>query len=172
MDSRLTQFDELAGTDGCTRPPYRKLSQWLAETPPELLASRREQAELLFRRIGITFAVYGAQEATERLIPFDILPRIISRSEWTALEKGLIQRVAALNAFLADIYGAGEILKAGIVPADLFYRNPAYFPEMAGRRAPYDIYVHIAGVDIVRTDDQGFFVLEDNARTPSGVSSC
>ena len=170
MDSRQTQFDELAGANGRTRAPYRKLSQWLADTPPELLASRREQAELLFRRIGITFAVYGAQEATERLIPFDILPRILSRREWTALEKGLIQRVAALNAFLADIYGAGEILKAGIVPADLVYSNPAYCPDMAGRRAPYDIFVHIAGVDIVRTDDQGFFVLEDNARTPSGVS--
>ncbi len=170
MDSRIAQFDELAGVDGRTRAPYQKLSQWLAETPPELLASRREQAELLFRRIGITFAVYGAQEATERLIPFDILPRILARSEWTALEKGLIQRVAALNAFLADVYGAGEILKAGVVPAELVYRNPAYCPEMAGRRVPHDIFVHIAGVDIVRTDDHGFYVLEDNARTPSGVS--
>ncbi|PPD43900.1 MAG: hypothetical protein CTY15_08635 [Methylocystis sp.] len=170
MDHRVTQFDEMDGVDGATRPPYHKLSQWLAGTPPELLASRREQAELLFRRIGITFAVYGAQEATERLIPFDILPRIIARSEWSALEKGLVQRVTALNLFLKDIYGAGDILKAGVVPSELVYRNPGYCPEMAGRRVPHDVYCHIAGVDIVRTDDHGFYVLEDNARTPSGVS--
>lgn len=170
MDHRVTQFDEMRGADGVIRAPYQKLSQWLAGTPPELLASRREQAELLFRRIGITFAVYGAQEATERLIPFDILPRIIARSEWSALEKGLAQRVTALNLFLKDIYGKGDILRAGKVPSELIYGNPGYCPEMAGRRAPHDVYVHIAGVDIVRTDDHGFYVLEDNARTPSGVS--
>ncbi len=170
MDLRVTQFDEMGGSNGATRSPYQKLAQWLAGTPADLLASRREQAELLFRRIGITFAVYGAQEATERLIPFDILPRIIARSEWAALERGLVQRVTALNLFLKDIYGPGEILRAGKVPAELVYRNPGYCPEMAGRRAPHDVYVHIAGVDIVRTDDHGFYVLEDNARTPSGVS--
>jgi uncharacterized circularly permuted ATP-grasp superfamily protein len=170
VDQLIRQFDEMGGANGATRAPYQKLSQWLAATPPELLASRREQAELLFRRIGITFAVYGAQEATERLIPFDILPRIIARSEWSALERGLVQRVTALNLFLKDVYGAGEALKAGVVPRELVYRNPGYCPEMAGRRVPHDIYVHIAGVDIVRTDDHGFYVLEDNARTPSGVS--
>ncbi len=170
MDQRVTQFDEMGGLDGAIRAPYRKLSQWLAGAPAELLASRREQAELLFRRIGITFAVYGAQEATERLIPFDILPRIIARSEWTALEKGLVQRVTALNLFLKDIYGKREILAAGKIPSDLVYRNPGYCLEMADRRVPHDVYVHIAGVDIVRTDDHGFYVLEDNARTPSGVS--
>jgi len=164
------QFDEMGGMNGATRAPYEKLEKWLKGTEPALLASRRAQAELLFRRIGITFAVYGAQEATERLIPFDILPRIIARAEWAELEKGLIQRVEALNLFLADLYGPAEILKAGVVPTDLVYRNPAYRPEMAGRRAPHDIYVHIAGVDIIRTDDDGFYVLEDNARTPSGVS--
>jgi uncharacterized circularly permuted ATP-grasp superfamily protein len=170
VDLRVTQFDEMGGADGATRVPYQKLAQWLAGVPKELLASRREQAELLFRRIGITFAVYGAQEATERLIPFDILPRIIARSEWSALERGLVQRVTALNLFLKDIYGAGEILRAGKVPAELVYGNPGYCPEMAGRRVPHDVFVHIAGVDIVRTDDHGFYVLEDNARTPSGVS--
>ena len=164
------QFDEMTGTTGTIRAPYERLSQWLGAVEPDLLASRRAQAELLFRRIGITFAVYGAQEATERLIPFDILPRIISRSEWAALEKGLIQRVKAINLFLADLYGGGEILKAGIVPSELVYRNPDYRPEMAGRRVPHDIFVHIAGIDIVRTDDGAFLVLEDNARTPSGVS--
>jgi uncharacterized circularly permuted ATP-grasp superfamily protein len=170
VDLRVAQFDEMGGADGATRVPYQKLAQWLASAPPELLASRREQAEFLFRRIGITFAVYGAQEATERLIPFDILPRIIARSEWSALERGLVQRVTALNLFLKDIYGAGEILKAGKIPAELVYGNPGYCPEMAGRRVPHDVFVHIAGVDIVRTDDHGFYVLEDNARTPSGVS--
>ncbi|HYA79930.1 MAG TPA: circularly permuted type 2 ATP-grasp protein, partial [Methylocystis sp.] len=164
------QFDEMNGTRGASRAPYEKLAQWLSHTPPSLLASRRDQAELMFRRIGITFAVYGAQEAAERLIPFDILPRILSRGEWTTLEKGLIQRVKALNLFLADLYGAGEAIKAGVVPAELVYRNPGFCPEMFHRRAPHDIFVHIAGVDIVRTSDDGFYVLEDNLRTPSGVS--
>jgi len=163
------QFDEMSGTTGATRPPYEKLAQWLARTPLDFLSSRRAQAELLFRRIGITFAVYGAQESTERLIPFDILPRIIARAEWIQLEKGLIQRVRALNLFLADLYGAGEIMKAGVVPSELVYRNPGFRPEMAGWRVPHNVYVQIAGIDIVRTDD-GFYVLEDNARTPSGVS--
>ena len=164
------QFDEMTGSTGLTRPPYHEVSKWLAATDPKLLDSRREQAELLFRRIGITFQVYGEHAETERLIPFDILPRILSRSEWTRLERGLIQRVKALNMFLKDIYGAGEAVRAGIIPADLIYQNPSYCPEMAGRHTPHDIYVHIAGVDIVRTDDEDFYVLEDNARTPSGVS--
>ena len=166
----MIQFDEMSGASGMTRQPYRELSKWLSVTDPKLLAARREQAELLFRRIGITFAVYGAQEAAERLIPFDILPRILSRSEWTRLERGLVQRVTALNLFLKDIYGAGEAIRAGVIPGDLVYRNPGYCPEMAGRGTPHDIFVHIAGVDIVRTDDEDFYVLEDNARTPSGVS--
>jgi uncharacterized circularly permuted ATP-grasp superfamily protein len=164
------QFDEMGGLNGSTRAPYEKLAQWLATADAEFLAARRAQAELLFRRIGITFAVYGEHESTERLIPFDILPRIIARSEWTVLEKGLIQRIRTLNLFLADLYGPGEILKAGVVPSELVYRNPSFRPEMAGRRPPRDIYVHIAGIDVVRTDAESFYVLEDNARTPSGVS--
>jgi uncharacterized circularly permuted ATP-grasp superfamily protein len=163
-------FDEMTTAAGDIRAVYRRVAQWLEQSPPELLASRRHQAELMFRRIGITFAVYGDQDATERLIPFDIIPRVLSRSEWTRLEKGLIQRVTALNAFLADLYGKGEILKAGIVPSDIIYRNPAYRPEMAGRPVPHNIYVHIAGIDVVRVDENDFYVLEDNARTPSGVS--
>ncbi len=163
------RFDEM-GAPGAVRAAYARLAQWLDGTPPELLASRRRQAELLFRRIGITFAVYGDKEATERLIPFDIVPRILARSEWERLEKGLIQRVRALNMFLADVYGARDILRAGIVPTDLVYRNPGYRPEMAGRRVPHDVYVHIAGVDVIRIDADDFYVLEDNARTPSGVS--
>ncbi len=164
------QFDEMRGANGAVRAGYAGLAQWLSATSPELLETRRQQAELLFRRIGITFAVYGAETSLERLIPFDILPRILTRSEWLRLEAGLKQRVRTLNLLLADLYGPGEILKAGIIPDELVYRNPAYRPEMAGRRVPHDVFVHIAGVDVVRTDEQGFYVLEDNARTPSGVS--
>ena len=150
----MIQFDEMSGISGQTREPYERLSQWLTTVDPQLLAARRDQAELLFRRIGITFAVYGSQQATERLIPFDILPRIISRSEWIMLERGLIQRVTALNMFLKDIYGDGEILKAGIVPSDLIYRNPGFCTEMFGRRVPHDVFVHIAGVDVVMIIDR------------------
>ncbi len=162
-------FDEM-GPPPAVRDAYQRLQAWLETTPPELLASRRRQAEILFRRIGITFAVYGDKESTERLIPFDILPRIISRAEWTHLETGLVQRVKALNAFLGDVYGAGDIVRAGVVPSDLIYRNPGYRPEMAGVRPSRDVYVHIAGIDVIRVDDKDFYVLEDNARTPSGVS--
>jgi uncharacterized circularly permuted ATP-grasp superfamily protein len=163
-------FDEMTLADGATRAVYGKVARWLAETPGELLASRRAQAELLFRRIGITFAVYGDKDAAERLIPFDIVPRVLGRSEWTRLEAGLRQRVKALNHFIADVYGAQEILKSGIVPSDIVLGNPCYTPEMAGQRVPHDIYVQIAGIDIVRIDEGDFYVLEDNLRTPSGVS--
>ena len=163
-------FDEMKGHDGGVRAPYDELARWLKEVPPDILDYRRREAELLFRRIGITFAVYGEADSTERLIPFDVIPRIISGSEWRILEKGLTQRVKALNMFIKDIYGAREILRAGIVPDDLMFRNPAFRPEMSSQRVPHDIYVHIAGIDIVRVDADTFYVLEDNARTPSGVS--
>ncbi len=163
-------FDEMKGTNGGVRPAYGELSRWLSDVPPDVLAHRRREAELLFRRIGITFAVYGEADAQERLIPFDVIPRIMSGAEWRLLEKGLTQRVKALNAFIQDIYHAREILRAGIVPDDLVFRNPAFRPEMSGQNVPHDIYVHIAGIDIVRVDAETFFVLEDNARTPSGVS--
>ena len=163
-------WDEMTGGAGDIRTVYARIDQWLRDTPPDILVARRSQAELLFRRIGITFAVYGSKDASERLIPFDIIPRVIAQKEWSLLEKGLIQRVKAINAFLTDIYGAREILRAGIVPSDLVFRNPHFRPEMAGRRAPHDIWVHIAGIDIVRTGENEFYVLEDNARTPSGVS--
>ncbi len=163
-------FDEMTRSDGHGRAVYTRLANWLAQVPPGLLASRRSQADLLFRRIGITFAVYGDKEATERLIPFDLVPRLISRSEWSKVEKGLIQRVRALNMFLADLYGPREVLAAGIVPSDLIYRNAYFRPEMVGVKVPHDVYVHIAGIDIVRLDEDDFYVLEDNARTPSGVS--
>ena len=168
--AELSFFDEMSAGSPTARPLYRHIERWLAETPPEILAARRAQAEFMFRRIGITFGVYGDKDAAERLIPFDIIPRLISRAEWTRLEAGLIQRVNALNMFLRDVYGPGAILKEGLVPPDLILRNPCYRPEMIGRRPPHDVWVHIAGIDIVRIDGDDFYVLEDNARTPSGVS--
>jgi len=166
----MTAFDEMQGTNGGVRTPYTELGRWLGEVPPDVLDYRRKEAELVFRRIGITFAVYGEAEAQERLIPFDVIPRILANNEWRTVERGLAQRVKALNLFIKDIYGAREILRAGVVPEDLIFRNPAFRPEMNGQKVPHDIYVHIAGIDIVRVDADTFYVLEDNARTPSGVS--
>jgi uncharacterized circularly permuted ATP-grasp superfamily protein len=163
-------FDEMKGQDGSVRPAFSALARWLEEVPPDVLDYRRREAELIFRRIGITFAVYGEADAQERLIPFDVIPRIMSGAEWRLLENGLTQRVKALNAFIKDIYNEREILRAGIVPDDLIFRNPAFRPEMSGQKVPHDIYVQIAGIDIVRVDAETFYVLEDNARTPSGVS--
>ncbi len=163
-------FDEMTKSDGAVRAIYGKVAQWLADCPAELLASRRAQAELMFRKIGITFAVYGDKDAAERLIPFDIVPRMLGRTEWTRLEAGLIQRVKALNLFLADVYGKQEILKCGLVPEDLILNNPCFQKEMLGQKIPHNIYVHIAGIDVVRIDEDDFYVLEDNLRTPSGVS--
>src|ERR1700742_4149423 len=145
-------FDEMTQPDGAPRGVYQRMDRWLRSADPALLASRRSQAELMFQRIGITFSVYGDKAATERLVPFDIIPRIIGRSEWTRLEAGLVQRVKALNLFLADIYGAQEVVRAGILPADIVYRNPHFRPEMAGRRIPHDVYVHVAGIDVIRVD--------------------
>jgi uncharacterized circularly permuted ATP-grasp superfamily protein len=163
-------FDEMTLPDGSNRPGYAFLKQWIDNTSPESLSHRRIEAELLFRRIGITFAVYGQNEAEERIIPFDIIPRVMTRNEWERLSRGLEQRVRAINLFLADLYGPAEILKAGVVPEDLIYQNPNYRPEMVGLKLPHNVYVNIAGIDLVRTGEDDFYVLEDNARTPSGVS--
>ncbi len=121
-------FDEMNGPGGELRPAYQELSRWLQETPPETLEYRRQEAELLFRRIGITFAVYGDSEAQERLIPFDVIPRIMSAREWGVLEKGLTQRVRALNMFLGDIYHNRDILRAGIIPDVLIFQNMVFRP--------------------------------------------
>jgi uncharacterized circularly permuted ATP-grasp superfamily protein len=163
-------FDEMTGVDGASRPPYGELSRWLAEIPSDVLDYRRREAELLFRRIGITFSVYGEADAQERLIPFDVLPRILSAAEWDLLRTGLEQRVKALNLYIKDIYGRRDILRAGHIPEDLVFQNPVFRPEMNGQKVPHDIYVHVGGIDIVRVDAETFYVLEDNARTPSGVS--
>lgn len=165
-----TPFDEMTNADASVRAPYHILEEWLKEQPPQALGLMSADAEALFRRLGITFAVYGSDQGTEKLIPFDIIPRIISAMEWRRLSKGIEQRVRALNAFLYDIYHRQEILKAGRVPEKLILNNSAFCPEMMGLDPARGVYSHIIGVDIVRTGPDDFYVLEDNLRTPSGVS--
>lgn len=166
----MVAFDEMNPADGRLREPYLGYDGWFRSQDPARLTGKMQDAESVFRRTGITFAVYGEQEAAERLIPFDIVPRIISGSEWRRLTQGIEQRVQALNAFLDDIYHRQEILRAGRIPRELIAANEAFLPEMIGVRPPAGVYTHIIGVDIVRTAENEFFVLEDNARTPSGVS--
>ena len=164
-------FDEMWGEGrGAERQCYAGLAAFLAGVEPSLLAARRSQVELFFRRIGITFAVYGDPDSAERLIPFDIVPRILTRAEWTRLERGLIQRVAALNAFLADVYGARECVRAGIIPEELVLLNPALRPESLGHHPVAGVWAHVAGIDLVRIGEDDWRVLEDNVRTPSGAS--
>jgi uncharacterized circularly permuted ATP-grasp superfamily protein len=153
-----------------TREHYREFATWLSQQPAETIERKRAEADILFRRVGITFAVYGDDAGTERLIPFDIIPRIIPATEWAQLEAGLVQRVTALNMFIHDIYHDQNIIKAGIIPAEQIYKNAQYRPEMQGISVASDIYAHIAGVDIVRAGEGEFYVLEDNLRVPSGVS--
>ncbi len=160
------------------RDHYKIYDQWLARQPGDMMAKRREEAELIFRRVGITFAVYGEKDedgsGTERLIPFDLIPRIIPAHEWAALEKGLVQRVTALNRFIHDVYHGQEIVKAGVIPADQIANNAQFRPEMMGVDVAGGIYSHISGIDIVRAanakGEGEYYVLEDNLRVPSGVS--
>ncbi len=166
----MKPFDEMLHHGGGVRQPYDLLKQWLDGQAQGKLLQKTKDAESVFRKTGITFAVYGDAEAAERLIPFDIIPRIISGQEWRRLSQGIEQRVMALNAFLDDIYHRQEIVRAGRVPKELVVNNEAFLPEMIGFRPPGNVYTHIIGVDIVRTAENQFYVLEDNARTPSGVS--
>lgn len=163
-------FDEMNGFGGGVREPYAALASWLGTQRVEDLKKKSAEAEALFRRTGITFAVYGDAEAAERLIPFDMIPRIISAAEWRRLAAGIEQRVKALNAFMYDVYHRQEIIRAGRIPAELVIQNSAFVPEMIGVEPPLGIYSHIIGVDLVRTGENEFYVLEDNTRTPSGVS--
>ena len=163
-------YNEMVDTNGGVRAHYQGYEQWLRETPPERVARKRAEADLAFHRVGITFAVYGEEAGKERLIPFDIIPRIIPASEWKAMQAGLRQRVTALNMFLHDVYHGQEILKAGKIPAEQVLNNTQYRPVMQGVDVPGGIYAHIAGVDIVRAGAGDFYVLEDNLRVPSGVS--
>jgi uncharacterized circularly permuted ATP-grasp superfamily protein len=163
-------YDEMLEPGGDPRGHCRQYYRWLRAQPPEQLQRKRTEADALFHRVGITFAVHGENEGTERLIPFDIIPRILPAAEWLHLERGLKQRVRALNAFMADIYHEQNILRAGRIPPEEILCNPQYRPEMQGVNQPGGIYAHISGVDIVRDHDGSFCVLEDNLRVPSGVS--
>ncbi|WP_416900055.1 MAG: circularly permuted type 2 ATP-grasp protein [Minwuia sp.] len=162
-------YDEMWAGNGEVREAYVNLKSWLENTPPETFRRKREEAEFLFRRLGITFAVYGEGGDPERLIPYDIVPRVLSGQKWREMEKGMEQRVRAINAFLADIYDKQEIVAAGVVPKEIIDANEAYIPEMRGVKPPSSVHAHIAGVDMVCVDGD-FVVLEDNVRTPSGVS--
>ena len=162
-------FDEMGGA-GAPLPHYEHVQRWLATADPEYLAAKEREAEILFRKIGITFSVYTEGGDPERLIPFDIIPRIIAAKEWDFLQKGLIQRVRALNAFITDVYHGREILRAGRVPETLVLHNEAFLAEMQSFDPPEGVYLHIAGIDLVRVGPTEFYVLEDNCRTPSGVS--
>ncbi|MEO7243170.1 MAG: circularly permuted type 2 ATP-grasp protein [Variovorax sp.] len=171
-------YEQLPYAGAAIRPHYQRYDQWLARQSDDLIRSRREEAELIFRRVGITFAIYGAKDeegaGTERLIPFDLLPRIIPADEWASMEKGLVQRVTALNRFIHDVYHDQEIIKAGIVPLEQVVNNSQFRPEMMGVNVPNSVYANIAGIDIVRAADAAgngdYYVLEDNLRVPSGVS--
>lgn len=168
--SEMSIFDEMWGRDETLRTPYTEFQSWFEGEDLKRLRAKQREAEEVFRLTGITFNVYGRAEAEERLIPFDIIPRIIAGREWQKLCKGIEQRVRAINAFLHDIYNGQEIIKAGRLPKEMIARNEAFLPQMIGMTPPGGIYTHIVGVDLVRTGPDQFYVLEDNARTPSGVS--
>jgi uncharacterized circularly permuted ATP-grasp superfamily protein len=178
----MHKFDEMYAQlpfiDSAVRPHYRSYLDWLKRQDPQTMRDRREEAEMIFRRVGITFAVYGDKDedgaGTERLIPFDLIPRIIPAHEWTSMQQGLVQRVNALNMFIHDVYHEQNILKAGLIPSEQILNNAQYRPEMHGVDVPHKVYSQISGIDIVRAPDaQGngeYYVLEDNLRVPSGVS--
>jgi uncharacterized circularly permuted ATP-grasp superfamily protein len=171
-------FDEMNASDMSVRAHYESYERWLVQQPSDVMQARRAEAEMIFRRVGITFAVYGDKDedgaGSERLIPFDLIPRIIPSHEWAGMEKGLVQRVTALNRFIHDVYHGQEIIKAGVIPAEQIFQNAQFRPEMMGVDVPGNIYSHISGIDIVRAPNaQGegeYYVLEDNLRVPSGVS--
>ncbi|MEO7433820.1 MAG: circularly permuted type 2 ATP-grasp protein, partial [Dokdonella sp.] len=163
-------FDEMHHAGGELRAHYHAFDHWLQSTPEQQVEHKRREAEISFHRVGITFSVYGEESGNERLIPFDLVPRIVPSAEWRMLEAGLRQRVLALNLFLADVYGEQRILAEGRVPRELVLGNSEYRTEMHGLKVPGGVYSHISGIDLVRAGDGEYYVLEDNLRVPSGVS--
>lgn len=168
--ARSSSYDEMHDGQGAVRAAYAGYCGWLDDQEPAWLRRQNEAAEGFFRKTGITFNVYGDDAAEERLIPFDIVPRVITAGEWRKLTRGIEQRVRALNAFLHDLYHRREIVRAGRLPERLLRNNDAFLPQMAGFTPPGGVYTHVVGIDLVRTGPDEFMVLEDNARTPSGVS--
>lgn len=163
-------YDEMTASDGSIRAHYSGFQDWLSIIPPQYIEQKRAEADSAFHRVGITFAVHGQDTGQERLIPFDIIPRIIPHQEWAKIRTGLEQRVRALNAFIHDVYHDHRIVRAGVIPAEHIFGNAQYRPEMQGINVPKDVYAHIAGIDIVRDGEGRYCVLEDNLRVPSGVS--
>jgi len=163
-------FDEMFAEDGTVRPHYRPILQRIKELTVEQFEQKRQAVDLSFLRQGITFTVYSDDEGTEKIFPFDLMPRIIPDSEWQHLERGLTQRVLALNLFLKDIYNEQRIIKEGVVPAGYILSGKHFRREFMGVSVPHDIYVHICGTDLIRDEKGEYLVLEDNARSPSGVS--
>lgn len=163
-------YDEMTAADGQTREHYQAFQNWLSIIPPQYIAQKRAEADSAFHRVGITFAVYGEDRGQERMIPFDIIPRIIPAGEWTKIEAGLTQRARALNAFIHDVYHGHRIVRSGVIPAEHIFGNAQYRPEMQDINVPMNVYTHIAGIDIVRDGNGEYCVLEDNLRVPSGVS--
>ncbi len=163
-------YDELFDSENRVRPHCRSLEQWLINSDEDLIAEKRREANVLFQRLGITFNVYGEDQGADRLIPFDLIPRVISASDWQKLQTGLRQRVQALNRFLYDIYHNYDIVRAGIISAEQVFANPQYQPGMQDLKLPRNLYSHISGIDLIRHNDGDFYVLEDNLRCPSGVS--
>ena len=159
------QFDEMHAPDGSVRDAYRDYAGWLADQDNAWMRRKGSEADGFFRRTAITFNVYGEHDAEERLIPFDMVPRIISGGEWRRLSRGIEQRVRALNAFMHDLYHRQEIVRSGRLPERLFRHNSAWLPQMVGFTPPGGVYTHIVGIDLVRTGPDEFLVLEDNART-------
>ncbi len=162
-------FDEMYSDDAQIRKHYLQVNSWLRTMSSTVISQKNFEAESHFKRIGITFSVKD-DDMTERIIPFDLIPRILTNNEWVKIEKGVLQRAKALNSFLHDIYNSGEIFKAGIVPKEIVYKKSSYDQSMINFSPPRKIYSPIIGVDLVRTGKDEFYVLEDNCRTPSGVS--
>ncbi len=165
-----TSYDEMFASPGVSRPPYERLHTTLERLSVSELRRRHQVAQRAFRDHGITFVVYEDGRGIEKIFPFDLIPRIIDAETWRPLEAGLRQRVHALNLFLADVYGPRRILRQGVVPADVVLSSPGFLCELVGLTVPRDLHCQIAGIDLVRDRDGRFSVLEDNLRTPSGVS--
>ncbi len=163
-------WDEMFNKEHSIRSPYQKVIDYLSKESIDDLNKKEELAKRLFMSQGITFTVYNSGEGIEKIFPFDIIPRIITAADWGFIEKGIKQRLKALNIFLKDVYSNMFIVKDGIMPIEMIYSCPHFLREMFNVEVPYDIYVHIAGIDLIRDSDGTYYVLEDNLRTPSGVS--
>ncbi|HZP05531.1 MAG TPA: circularly permuted type 2 ATP-grasp protein [Terracidiphilus sp.] len=163
-------FDEMRASNGDLRQHYRALAETLATLPADELQRRKQSADLAFLTQGITFTVYGREEGTERIFPYDLLPRLVTAAEWDRIERGLTQRITALNLFLRDVYSDGKILNDRVVPRELVYSCKHYRRQMRGLQVPRNVYIAVVGSDLLRLSNGEFVVLEDNLRVPSGVS--